>query len=418
MVIEIENGVPLFPTAQEIYNAFWKYKITVASCGRRYSKSTIGNILSVESAVVNEDQNNYWISPTYALADIQFKKYITDNNKGLFKNINIAKLTLDFWNGSRLYFKSAEEPERLVSDRIDNLFVDEAKIVKERAWEVLIPALADNKNSRAFVFSTPRGKNWFHREYLKGLDKEYIEKRQQISFTRTSYENPFLDHSWLDRLKREMTDRMFRQEILAEFIDDGTVFLGVADCISDKPKQDIPYLIDFYRFQHTTWEYIINKIKEVADKYPNSDIWIDSTGVGDPIVERLYNDRLAINGYKFTNQSKNDLIQGLIMSIDRKEINYPNIPELIDELKYFDYEISPSGNIKYSAPAGLHDDGVISLALATHGLKNSASDVVIGIDLARLVDFTSISVLNRNISYSLNSFSTVKKVEKIKKLWT
>jgi hypothetical protein len=253
---------------------------------------------------------------------------------------------------------------------------------------------------------------------LKGLDKEYIEKRQQISFTRTSYENPFLDHSWLDRLKREMADRMFRQEILAEFIDDGTVFLGVDDCVSDKPKQDIPYLIDFYRFQHTTWEHIINKIKEVANKYPNSDIWIDSTGVGDPIVERLYNDGLPINGYKFTNQSKNDLIQGLIMSIDRKEINYPIISELIDELKYFDYEISASGNIKYSAPAGLHDDGVISLALATHGLKNSASDVVIGIDLARLVDFTSISVLNRNISYSLNSFSTVGKVNKIKKLWT
>jgi hypothetical protein len=40
---------------------------------------------------------------------------------------------------------------------------------------------------------------------------------------------------------------------------------------------------------------------------------------------------------------------------------------LTNEMKRYEYAISPSGNITYNAPSGYHDDCVIALALANHG---------------------------------------------------
>ena len=45
-------------------------------------------------------------------------------------------------------------------------------------------------------------------------------------------------------------------------------------------------------------------------------------------------------------------------------ISFPDIPELINELSTFTFEQTDGGLIKYSAPDGMHDDIVISLALA------------------------------------------------------
>ena len=40
---------------------------------------------------------------------------------------------------------------------------------------------------------------------------------------------------------------------------------------------------------------------------------------------------------------------------------------LTNEMKRYEYSISPSGAITYSAPEGYHDDCVIALALAVSG---------------------------------------------------
>ena len=49
-------------------------------------------------------------------------------------------------------------------------------------------------------------------------------------------------------------------------------------------------------------------------------------------------------------------------------ILFPKINELIEELESFSYEITPNG-FKYTAPDGYHDDCVIALGLAVHGLQ-------------------------------------------------
>ncbi|MDD5707338.1 MAG: hypothetical protein PHR35_15555 [Kiritimatiellae bacterium] len=48
------------------------------------------------------------------------------------------------------------------------------------------------------------------------------------------------------------------------------------------------------------------------------------------------------------------------------ETRSENWEVLTAELKRYEYEIGPTGQISYRAPEGYHDDCVMALALATH----------------------------------------------------
>jgi hypothetical protein len=95
----------------------------------------------------------------------------------------------------------------------------------------------------------------------------------------------------------------------------------------------------------------------------NARALIDSTGVGDPIVEQLQS-RCGglVEGFKFTAQSKQQLMEGLAAAIQQRAIRFPDGP-LVQELESYTYEYTKSG-VRYTAPEGLNDDGVCALALA------------------------------------------------------
>ncbi len=53
-------------------------------------------------------------------------------------------------------------------------------------------------------------------------------------------------------------------------------------------------------------------------------------------------------------------------------------PDGIDELEAFEYSVTDLGNVRTSAPYGMHDDCVIALALAAWPLRPSKPrDIVI-----------------------------------------
>lgn len=92
--------------------------------------------------------------------------------------------------------------------------------------------------------------------------------------------------------------------------------------------------------------------------------------MGDPIYDELRPVLPAIEPVKLTNLSKAQLIQSLMVSIERQRIRWPRTwSTLTDELKRYEYRITAQGNITYNAPAGYHDDCVIALALANSKLS-------------------------------------------------
>ena len=111
------------------------------------------------------------------------------------------------------------------------------------------------------------------------------------------------------------------------------------------------------------WQATIPRIVRLVGDTP---ALVDSTGVGDPVLEELQTDgRINFRGYKFTAPSKQQLMEGLAVAIQQQEISYPD-GAIVSELEDFEYQYTRTG-VRYGAPEGMHDDCVTALALAVAG---------------------------------------------------
>jgi len=310
--------------------------------------------------------------------------------------INRSELRIDFQGIAEIEFKSADRPDNLRGFGLDYLVIDEAAYVPEETWaDVLRPAIADKKGKLVAV-GTPKGKNWFYHLWVRGQDSQYPDYE---SWKFPTWSNPYIDESEIEELRKTLPERVFKQEVEAEFLDDaGGVFRSVRQCIKPYELPAEPTgsvflgvdlakyedftvlaavdttgkLVYFDRFNNLDWEIQKSRIVSAAKKY-NARVIVDSTGVGDPIYEDLRRQGLSVEGFRFTNTTKENLINNLSIKIEQQEIFFPDIPELINELSMYQYEITRAGNVRMNAPPGYHDDCVIALALAVWGLSKPRS---------------------------------------------
>ena len=125
--------------------------------------------------------------------------------------------------------------------------------------------------------------------------------------------------------------------------------------------------VDMERFQRLDWPIQKERILAFCKKWSGL-LVMDATGAGDPIYDDLARVWPRIEPVKFTNQKKVELIQRLIVAVEQRTLSWPTAWEVLtNELKRYEYAISPNGTITYSAPSGYHDDCVIALALAVTG---------------------------------------------------
>ena len=59
-----------------------------------------------------------------------------------------------------------------------------------------------------------------------------------------------------------------------------------------------------------------------------------------------------------------------MVAVEQRRVSWPIAWDVMTaEMKRYEYEIGPTGQVSYSAPAGYHDDCVMALALAVWGVK-------------------------------------------------
>jgi len=391
---------------QEILNGLAQF--TAICAGTRFGKSMLAAYIALRQLLLAE-QHIWVVAPTYGLSE-KIYAYIVkwlgrgfgnDLKKGLIRvsdRKGEAKIEYKL-TGSWIEFKSAENPTSLLGEELDLAILDESPRIKANVWESYIYQRLTSRKGKAVFIGTPRGKGWFYREFVKGEDPE---NKENASFTFTSKDNPYWgrpksspEEEWR-KAKERLPERVFKQEHVAKFIEGASqVFRGI-DKITGNTLKDVQFghyytmgvdigkyedftvltVIDRNTHEVVAWErfnkidYPLQRkrIKALADRYNRARIVIDSTGTGDPITTDLQRMGLILDDFKFTNTSKEQLIEKLAVYIERKLITIPEIQVLINELETFGYEYTPSKKIKYSAPQGMHDDCVISLALAVWGL--------------------------------------------------
>jgi hypothetical protein len=133
--------------------------------------------------------------------------------------------------------------------------------------------------------------------------------------------------------------------------------------VLDTTNASLNSLVRYDRFQkrgYTAYKEIIRANHHI---YNHAETLIDGTSLGESVVEDVQD--IGAEGYKFSSQSKYEIVQELARMLSEHRLAIPLDRTVIDELRYFTYEITPSKNLKMEAKQG-HDDIVMALALAAH----------------------------------------------------
>jgi len=389
-------------------------KVKVVAAGRRFGKSEMIAVDFIFRAVTepgciqyvvshSQDQANIIFNTIYALIiRSPLKPMIARATWGGVKN---AFPTLELSNGSVIFAQSASyNGKYLRGHKAHRIVIDEAaQMNKSILPEVILPMLLDYDGDLVLI-STPLGRNWFYDEWIRGRgDGNQIAGYKSFRF-RTK-DNPHISQDAIDRLTASMTENQRQCEIEAEFIDDLSFYfkwerlqaitddynpknfpeVGRMYCMGVDLAKDVDYTIivvlditdpnavtvaHFERFNHKSYEYVLERIADVGLSYAPSKIWIDQTGVGNPIVDRLLPVLPQLEGFSFSNTPGNpkkyNLLQQLKLGIEQRRLRLPaSEKSLQDELHYFEFLIDKDTNMmKLHAASGHHDDTVIALALA------------------------------------------------------
>jgi hypothetical protein len=401
-------------TQEEVIKCFNENasKEIVLCCGRRWGKSWIAGYLAAkvfsqglsDIAEGKRESVKIWIvSPSYELSKKVFEyivRFLRKIDKRIDQSISDRpfpqiKLSESVW----IQCKSADNPTSLLGEELDLLIIDEAANIPNRIWfDYLMPTtISKMRDCKTIFISTPRGNNWFHDVWLKN-------KENGSSFHFTSLDGVNTTQETWNRLKEVNPTAFFKQNYEAAFLDGAdTVFRGVkniirAECLVEKINEphivgiDLAQVNDYTvltvvgkishkvrfidRFNRIPYPLQIKRIIETIRKYGAKPI-IDSNNIGLAICDELRAQGIQPFDFKISGTvsqdqekkgSKEELIEKLSLDIENRNIFIPPDDTLIDELESYAYNMTDFGRKRYSAPDGMHDDMVISLALANWGL--------------------------------------------------
>lgn len=383
---------------KDLERAFFdKRKYVTISAGRGTGKTRGAFLWLLEELYEPDVRSSVWVDTIQANLD----SYVEEHLRGvILKDIwsychyNSQRKRLILPGDRFIQFVSAERPENAEGFRYHRMVLNEAGLIlkKSSLWDNSFEPMTHPKDgvpNKTRLVGTMKGKNKFH-ELRSINDDEWKD------YHFTVYDSPNYNLEDIEKIKRRVPEMVWRQEYLSEALDDaGTVFRNITSQIREPQNKEVDIIaidlakhedftvitcgntknkqvVEIDRFNQIDWTFQKNRIVNIWQRYNKPKIIIDSTGVGDPIFDDLRNAGINIEGYKFTSQSKAELIQGLSLALDNGDIWYPNIPELLHELQVFGYDITLNGNIRYNAPSGMHDDIVISLALFNYKVKTKS----------------------------------------------
>ncbi len=364
------------------------FRFRAVCCGRRWGKTRFA---AAELLDVAGQRGGLfaWIAPTYYIAERgEAAVKLIGGEFVQFRGQNPVRATLrGLGFEAEIRFLSADNPDTILGDGFDGVIVDEAARLEKSVWDQNIrPALAD-KQGWAVLISTPRARNWFFDFHSRGLDPS---EKLYRSYSFSSLDNPYFPREEFEEARRTTPQDIFKQEYEAQFLEDSAgVFRNIEACLTPTtalPTGDIAIgcdiakhtdwtvliamdrktgaCLDFERFNHLDWPIQKERMLAFCRKWRGL-LVMDATGAGDPIYDDLVRVWPRIEPVKFTNQTKTELIQRLIVATEQRQVSWPAAWDVLtNEMKRYEYAVTTNGAITYSAPNGFHDDCVIAFALA------------------------------------------------------
>lgn len=390
--MEIQIVGPKLTTYQrDILDCEERFSITEAAtkCGKTFSHIWW---LFREAHKGKLGYNYWWVAPVYGQAEIAFNRMKQKIANNRLYSVNLSKLTITTPLGTVINFKSAENPDNLYGEDVYAAVFDEFTRAREAAWFALRSTLTATKGKCKLIGNAKGKKNWGYKLGLKARTGEKDYKYFRITAYDAAKEG-IIDFEEIEQAKRDLPEIVFKELYLAEPNEDGANPFGLTHISNCKRKPtgtpevfgiDLAkshdwsvcigidanggcHLIDRWQGDWATTEA---KIKDIVR---NKKALIDSTGVGDPIVENLQRICSGVEGFKFSQSSKQQIMEGLAAAIQQGKIHFDD-SRIIEELEAFEFEYTRTG-VRYSAPQGVHDDIVCALALAWHKYNDKLTHI-------------------------------------------
>lgn len=330
-----------------------------------------------------------WFSPTYKMLTDDWRMF-TDRLHPITARRSEQEHRLDLVTGGSLEMWGLDNPDGPRGRKYSGVVINEAAMVPRLLYvwnSVIRPTLVDMAGG-AIMASTPRGMNEFH-----SLEMSAGDNPDWSIHHYSSYANPHISGNELDNLKATMTERYFRQEILAEYVDmEGGVFRRIHEaavleplsapvtgnqyvmgadiataadftviCVLDVADKSLVYMDRFNRVDYPVLE---DRLLSTYNRFGCTSASIEANGIGQGVIDHLYNSGMSIRPFTTTNATKDAIIRNLQSAFEHGEIKILNDTVLVGELLSFEARRNASGSFSYSAPEGLHDDCVMALAIA------------------------------------------------------
>ena len=376
-------------------------------------------LIEIALSCKHKGREYLWGAPYYNTAKISFK-YMCRLLPEKIGKPNKSELSIYFpSNESTIYFKGVNtDPENTIEgNAYHHIVLDECSKMVEQAY-TSCRTTTTKTQGQIDLITTPRGKNWVYKMYLKGLDPTETDF---VCHNFKTSDNPYIDKAEIAKNKASLPERSFQQYFLGMFVDNSAVFTSYHQCLydfdyektnednelwlSDTESSSIILGVDWGKVNDSTvitaWNYetktmvgfrrfrgydYITAVKELIrfnNSYENVEmIFHDKTGVGVAMDDLLAQTDLNYEGIVFTNNSKTDMVNDMIFAFERNDIKIPNWSTMKMELDSFEVQSTKTGKFTYNAFEGMHDDIVCSMMLGVHCLQEYATDFseVISID--------------------------------------
>jgi hypothetical protein len=374
----------------------------VAMCGRRFGK-TDAYVQRILWQATTKPGLYWWVGLSWRSASLKRAwREMTAIARQVYRAMGLDERHLI--NNSRyeiiipglceIWFRTADNPSSLAGEGICGAVLDEFTLMDERVWTEYVEGTLVDLGGWAAFSGVPKGWNWG-----AGLWHAAADRPGWLQVKATSYDNPFIRHDRLDEIRLSVPDRLFRQEYLAEIVDDGALFRNVQACAIATPQQQAQsgheYVIGvdwgkwedysvFTVIDQTTRECVhvdrsnhvdyliqLERLKALHARFRCRQIVVE-TNSNEALIELLRRSALPIVEFRTTNQSKAAIIDSLIVAFEQSDIRIIPHDVLVAELQAFKATPLLTG-LRYEAPSGMHDDCVMSLALAWHAARHVAT---------------------------------------------
>ena len=364
----------------------------IKSVRQKSGKTYLLENLLIKTALEKPGSKSFMISPTNA-QNLRIFTEISRATIDLLRKANGSSMLIEFRNGSVIQFRSGESGDSLRGYTVKRggiLAIDEGAFLSREVYEIVMP-LVSKEGCTLVIASTPDSMDgmyyslWSREDGVIRINwSDYIDQmysKEELEFYRSVY-----------------SDRRFRTEILGEFaVGEGTVFSGVANCVSPVEliqKGNLVAGIDFGsgNLQDSTVITFIDEDLQVIAQYDTNDkppmeqidwlarllldykpvrVLAEKNGLGSVYFDALKQKCPIVTPWITTNDSKTAIVDDLAAHIEKGRIKFqPKCEKLLEQLQVYRETQSSTGKRVFNAPQGKHDDFVISTALALRARKS------------------------------------------------